>query len=277
MLKFNFLLQSVGIEAQGVRLLRHKHGPEYQRLVYQDAITGHPRFEQYQSGQASPQVIAMIKSSFAIASFVVGPGGHTVFVGLWRLNGTRDTYLPDPYYTTPMPARGGDVVFDLEPMQELSEYRGRIVVDWGAGQRAWVQYADRRDKTITELRRVAEEPAFPGFSRFSCGLHEVDSIPKTWQSPLLFSRGVYLLVHRENGEQYVGSATGSDGFLGRWRAYADGHGGNVGLKELAHGAEQYAVHILETVGSNASIEDVFAIESHWKDKLGSRAHGLNRN
>jgi hypothetical protein len=41
--------------------------------------------------------------------------------------------------------------------------------------------------------------------------------------------GVYLLVHRERAHLYVGSATGGDGFFGRWRRYQNGHGGNVGL------------------------------------------------
>ena len=84
-------------------------------------------------------------------------------------------------------------------------------------------------------------------------------------------------MHRPSGAQYVGSATGADGFLGRWRSYADGHGGNVALRELAHRADDYEVRILETVGSSATLDDVCDLESLWKDKLGSRVQGLNRN
>jgi hypothetical protein len=162
-------------------------------------------------------------------------------------------------------------------MPELDEYCGRIVVDWGGGERAWVQYADRRDKRIIELRRQAEEPPFPGFGRFSSGLHEVESLPTTWLEPLRSTRGVYILVHRDSGAQYVGSATGSDGFLKRWLCYSDGHGGNVALRELGHAADRFDVRILETVGSGAALEDVYALESAWKEKLGSRVQGLNRN
>jgi hypothetical protein len=79
------------------------------------------------------------------------------------------------------------------------------------------------------------------------------------------------------GAQYVGSATGSDGFLGRWRGYSDGHGGNVALRELGHGAEEFDVRILETVGSAATVQDVYDLESLWKEKSGSRVQGLNRN
>jgi hypothetical protein len=55
---------------------------------------------------------------------------------------------------------------------------------------------------------------------------------RRWADVLRSGRGIYLLVHRETGQQYVGSAYGVDGLLGRWKSYADGHGGNVGLKEL---------------------------------------------
>ena len=145
------------------------------------------------------------------------------------------------------------------------------------GERAWVQYAHRRDKEIIELRRRAEEPRFPGFSRFDCSLHEIDTLPATWLEALRTSRGVYLLVDRETGAQYVGSASGEDGFIGRWRGYANGHGGNAAMRDLAYGPDRYRVWVLETVGSSATYQDVCDLESLWKEKLGSRAKGLNRN
>jgi hypothetical protein len=212
-----------------------------------------------------------------IAAFVVDPGGETVFAGLWLVTGCREGHIADPYRVIPLPPREGSVVFQLEAIRELSEYRGRLVVDWGGGERAWTQYANRHDKRIIELRRRAEEIPFTGFARFGCGLQEVDGLPTSWSAPLQSARGVYLLVHTPSGAQYVGAATGADGFLGRWRCYADGHGGNIGLRELAHAADQYDVWILETVGSKATSEDVFTLESLWKEKLGSRAKGLNRN
>jgi hypothetical protein len=89
---------------------------------------------------------------------------------------------------------------------------------------------------------------------------EVDGLPVGWLGPLQATRGVYLLVHRSTGAQYVGSATGADGFLGRWRSYADGHGGNISLKKLGNAADQFDVGILETVSSSAAVEDVIALE-----------------
>ena len=45
----------------------------------------------------------------------------------------------------------------------------------------------------------------------------------------------------------------------------------------AHGPEHYYVRILETVGSGAAYDEVCDLESLWKEKLGSRVKGLNRN
>jgi hypothetical protein len=75
----------------------------------------------------------------------------------------------------------------------------------------------------------------------------------------------------------VGSASGEDGFIGRWRGYANGHGDNTAMRQLAGGAERYQVRVLETVGSGATFEEVCELESLWKEKLGSRVNRLNRN
>jgi hypothetical protein len=86
-----------------------------------------------------------------------------------------------------------------------------------------------------------------------------------------------VLVHRERARLYVGSATGSYGFFGRWRGYQNGHGGNVGLQEIEGRPEDYDVSILETAGSGMDDREVLRLEACWKEKLGSRVHGLNRN
>jgi hypothetical protein len=142
--------------------------------------------------RGNQRVIAQMRSARVLASFVADPSGDTVFVGLWQVNGSRSGHLPDPYPIPPPSPHEGSVIFDLERLDALREYRGRIVIDWGGGERAWVQYADRRDERILEVRRRAEEPGFPGYSRFGCGLHEVDALPSAWLEALRVIRGVYL-------------------------------------------------------------------------------------
>ena len=107
-------------------------------------------------------------------------------------------------------------------------------------------------------------------------LSEIDGMPATWVATLTSTRGVYLLTCPKTREQYVGIASGADGFMGRWREYAaTGHGGNAGLK--SRDPSNYQVSILETVGSGTTTDDLLALETLWKQKLQSREMGLNRN
>jgi hypothetical protein len=72
------------------------------------------------------------------------------------------------------------------------------------------------------------------------------------------------------------SATGQDGFIGRWRRYeANGHGQNVVLRR--RGYRDYSVSILEVASPDMARDDIFARETFWKDKLGVRAQSLNAN
>ena len=90
------------------------------------------------------------------------------------------------------------------------------------------------------------------------------------------SRGVYILTCPRTKEQYVGSASGEDGFWGRWMEYyKTGHGGNQGLK--SRDPSDYQVAILEVAGSAHSHKDILTMEGRWQDKLKSRDMGLNRN
>jgi len=82
--------------------------------------------------------------------------------------------------------------------------------------------------------------------------------------------------------QYIGSASGSNGFWGRWANYAkNGYGGNIELKALLNKDPSYAKNfrysILQTLPSNYTAKQVVAYESLYKEKLGSRVHGLNGN
>jgi hypothetical protein len=87
---------------------------------------------------------------------------------------------------------------------------------------------------------------------------------------------VYLLTCPKTKEQYVGSATGANGFWDRWQQYAEtGHGGNAGLN--SRDPSDYQVSILEVAGSSSIFEDIIAMEQRWKARLRSREMGLNRN
>jgi hypothetical protein len=241
-------------------------------------------FQLYQSTQdPSPRQRSRFRGRYW-ASFVAPPGGGTLFVGLYeaRLIGSVPAGAIDPLTLREVGAEkglGAYDQYDCRPMEELSDYVGRLFVHWGdssSANRAWVQRADQQDKEIVELARVFREEEFPGFTKLIRPLSEIESMPLSWKAVLGSSRGVYLLACPKTREHYVGSAYGEDGFLGRWRAYvANFHGGNVGLRERE--PTDWQVSILEVAGSAATPDDILAMEASWKAKLHSRTIGLNRN
>jgi GIY-YIG catalytic domain len=102
-------------------------------------------------------------------------------------------------------------------------------------------------------------------------------LPRRIKEGLAHWRGVYLITDNCDGARYVGSAYGADNILGRWQSYAkSGHGGNKLLK--LRDARSFSFSILQRVSPDLPAEDVIAIETSWKVRLGTRAPaGLNEN
>ena len=216
----------------------------------------------------------------------LGDGDHTaLFVGAtsvadsWRYDGGRPARMSTPAAMRNsgyMPEVGA-TAYDLAWLPEFDDLVERLVVRWGptASTRAWSQWASRQHKEVVEFRRDAAEPVFPGFATFATTFDDIPLLWPSWRAVLAAVKGVYLLVHPD-GDQYVGSASGEEGFLGRFLEYAaNGHGGNSLLQNRPRA--NYAVSILEVTSSSMSGREIVRRESAWKDKLGSRAHGLNAN
>jgi hypothetical protein len=124
--------------------------------------------------------------------------------------------------------------------------------------------------------RDPADPRFPGFSQFYCDADEVPGLYATWQEILRSVKGVYLLVDKDSGEHYIGSAKGDDSLLGRFMSYAEtNHGGNVELRR--RGKRRYRVSILEVVDTRLPDERIEQIEAAWKAKLMTKDFGLNKN
>jgi hypothetical protein len=273
---FNTILSQAGLPLRDVRLIRHRHaGAARGRTPYELWRDNRPQFELYQSTQ---NILA--RKTFAAsywAVFVVNFNNETMFAGLYaaRYRGLLDQDTPKPHMDG-IDKAGSCDIYELTRQDTLSDLIGTLFINWGAGTRAWIQYAHRHDKPVTELRPAFQEPAFPGFLNFIQPLSTLDNLPRGWVAALQSSRGVYLLTCPKTKEQYVGSATGEEGFWGRWGNYIQtGHGGNVGLKSRE--PSDYQVSILEVAGSSATQEDILAMEGRWQSKLQSPAMGLNRN
>jgi hypothetical protein len=278
LLTFNQLLHAASIDPARtkVRLVRHQDTTVglYFRSLYAawKSEGGQALIEEYQRVQSN--------AIFSVGGYVAGfiatpaPSSQTVFMGLYSVErqSTCPAGMRDPY-------RGNDVsgmhLYDLRRDERFDIYRDRLVIDWGPGTRRWDQWAHNQDKPILAIRE-AVVPPFPGPGEFTADIDSVPSLPPSWRDYLQNTKGIYVLVDKEDGRAYVGSAKGTDSFWGRWMSYArNNHGGNVGMK--ARPNRRYQVSILQVVDVDQSDLAIEYLEARWKRKLLTREHGLNEN
>jgi hypothetical protein len=269
---FNTLLGDEGVSPTDVKLARHQSTGHKARLTPYDLwLADDGRLELYQRIQRRN----LFDDAKFVAQFVATPLSETLFVGMFENCGVGKA---EPGLLDPIGGHdvAGLFLYDLQQSDHLTEYRGRLVVDWGAAFRSWVQRAWKHDKPIIEIRRSTSEPKFPGFLNFRSRLSQLASVPVSWRHTLASVNGVYLLISPDTGKQYVGAAYGEGGFWARWENYlSSGHGGNIRMKELSD--RDYQVCVLEVASSSAGLEQINTMENRWKEKLLSREFGLNNN
>lgn len=273
---FNTILLAADFRLADVRLLRHKDTRATRgRTPYELWRDNRQQFDLYQATQSIENRNRLRAPYWA--SFVGTPSDETLFVGIYSVKNRRllEQDTPKPHMDGVDKADSCDV-YDLTLEHPLSDLVGKLLIDWGPGDRVWIQRADRQDKRITELRTEFKEPDFPGFLNFIEPLSRLDKLPKSWIAVLQSSKGIYLLTCPKTKEQYVGSATGEEGFWRRWQDYIQtGHGGDVALK--SRDPSDYRVSILEVAGTASTMDDIIKMERRWKSKLQSQEMGLNRN
>lgn len=278
---FAGFLAAQGIDATRSRLVRHdEHG-------LRQLARGRAAFDRFVATQRDDTRSPYNRTTLAF-QFVPGPaleGGvqSALFICAHRVGATWIVgdlpRLPYPHQDPTDDAVGAtDRAYELEAVEPLQTWSRRILVAWGsrASTRAWSQWTEANPKPIVEMRRAAEEPHFPGFASLMVRRSALLLLPPTWQAALESVRGVYLLTCPASGRQYVGSAAGADGIWGRWASYAvTGHGGNARL--MRDGVQDWIMSVLELCSPLLTLPEVIDRERHWKDRLGSRAFGLNAN
>ncbi len=171
----------------------------------------------------------------------------------------------------------------------LTDLIGRLVIDWGGGELAWFQkYNKQKPKNILEILPAGYFKEFTNYRDISLTRSELEYLfannsgNSVWQIKLESVDGIYLIINENTGDQYIGSASGVSGIWGRWETYSkDPTGGNERLIEkmkqerLFYKAFRYS--ILEVFPKNLKKDEITRIESLYKQKLGSRAFGLNAN
>ena len=274
---FNMLLKEAGIRPSDVRLLRHKdQRADKGRSPYELWRDDRPAFDSYQSRQSSEPVRRKKLRASYWAAFVTNMNGQDLFAGLYRVGDVKllEQDAPKPERLGDLDKAGSCDVYDLVLADELREFIGKLLIEWGEGKLAWIQRANKQDKVVVELRREFKEDKYPGHTEFILPLSMIGKMPITWQTALSSVKGIYLLTCPTTKEQYIGSATGAKGFYGRWMDYfKTGHGGNVGLK--SKDPSDYQVSILEVAGSEDDQNMILKKEFLWMEKLQSKQMGLN--
>lgn len=242
----------------------------------------HGWLDAYQSYQSRP----VFDGCEYIVSFVGTEGTRARFIGVYRVLGRRDGHqvpLPPgcpyekwqkcPYY------------YDLERVPGFEDLENRIVIEWGRGALAWHQRLSNKE-VLELLPKGRLLPTFRDYLEFTLThaelryVFEHEEANREWRSRLSAVAGIYLILATTDGAQYVGSAHGASGIWGRWSAYAkDGHGGNALLKERVLSQpgypESFTYSILQILPRTLARSEVIEWENRYKEKLGSRATGLN--
>ena len=266
-----------GIPEDGLEVKAYQH-VDHDDISIQEIIDK-GEFEGYQSYHSGD-----VLGRGYVVSFIKEATGLSRFLGVWKVLSERKEYRPDEKRSLS--------IYELNRVAALDEFRDRILIRWPVGRtthrwlrRPWRKYPSIQ---IEEIRQKGFSGDFPGYQNVILQHQDLirlatsQEASQNWVAALKYTRGVYLITDVENGDLYVGSATGAEGIWGRWRDYASStHGGNAVLIDKAANIERYAdrlqYSILETLGSLAGRDDGLRAEQRWKRKLGRKAIVLNAN
>lgn len=182
--------------------------------------------------------------------------------------------------------------FEAEEIPKFKKYYGRLVLKYHNTERAIGRmYSSLMEKleVIEILSTTYDGDEFPGYENIRLSFTQLETIIKNkrsgWIDALRNQKAVYLITDISNGKMYVGSATSQFGMLlKRWSNYiADGHGGNVELKNIVstegidYVRKYFQYSVLENY--NARMDDNYILkrEKWWKETLCTKKYGYNKN
>ena len=278
-LYFSDVLRKVGFDPAKVKLIRHALTDKGFKSCYdKNMVLEYTR--QQKSGFS--------KNYDYWCVFISGKGTLAKLFACYRVgNSVPDT--PDAMpkdFPHPEWFQGENAYFDLEHIDLLKDYEGRLMIDWGNSARMWHQKGTT-EKPIVAIQ-ADEKKVFSGFENLILTYDELKEIVENptiyeaWHTALSSVNAIYLIVDQETGKQYVGSAYGKDGLLGRWSCYVNSlHGNNKLMKELICAYPERYHHfqfsILQILPKTVTDDEVIQTESLYKKKLLTVPFGMNDN
>ena len=259
-------LKTDKLDKAKVKLIRHKDS----RLEYREVIKDKEALLEYQKEQGKE----VFKDTDYIISFIGQESTKSLLFGIFKVGSVHK--------------KNGKYYYDLSEVSIYNELIDRVVIDWGNAAIKWDQWYDKNPKEILEILPKGYLGEFPGLTNFVLDFQELKKLTdnpdanRDWKNHLSSINGIYMILDTKTGNQYIGSAYGKQGIWQRWSDYSKTkHGGNKTLIELCKSDNNYHKHfqytVLQSLPSNLSNKEVIKIENLYKEKFGTRAHGLNEN
>lgn len=213
--------------------------------------------------------------------------GNIVF-GFARLNGYTNRYLLITVSKITHVPKNDYCSYD--PLSEYDGFLGRLIIEVEKGN-AFARYVFNLSRYIGQCKVIQILQAeygttpFPGFGSssfdFSTLKRNIDY--DEWKYPLSSVNGVYMIFDSSNGKKYIGSAYGSQGIYGRWKAYLENgfdeseeesgiYYPNKQLKQIVNHPEKgmdyirnnFIYTIIEVLPFNTDKDQVIQREQYWK-------------
>lgn len=294
-MQFADLLRLQRVDPETTIVMRHRpFEPELRDLLPSLAAEQPKLYNAYQQAQGAPleRLMHSLEHRGTVASFIGTAPREAVFVGLFRIGGSRRLShrgfwrLPENRLLRRLGMQGfrsNDPRttirwFSLTQSAFYRHWAGKLVVSWPGPERSWWR---RCHRNAFDVRAIHEESRLaapmPDWRSLNMRWEQLTLMPRSWRETLSNWRGIYYIFDTRTKRGYVGSAYGPDNILGRWQGYARrGHGGNALLRALDPSTFRFS--ILERLGPDVAIDEVIRVESSWKSRLNTRApFGLNAN
>ena len=184
------------LQKNKVKYIRHKDN----RKEYRELIKNRDDLLKYQSRQSRN----IFKESDYIASFVGIEQSCAVFIGIFKVDGITTT-------------EEGFFKYELNEVQGFDDFKDRLVIDWGKSAITWHQWINSNPKNIIEILPKGYLGEFPGLLNFTLDFEELKKLGENvganreWYLQLSSINGIYLILDKTSGNQYIGSAYGKDG------------------------------------------------------------------
>ncbi|WP_278683986.1 GIY-YIG nuclease family protein [Paraclostridium bifermentans] len=277
---FSDILKKAGLNPSNVKLIRHALTDKGFKSCYDKNMVLEYTCQQKKGFSKGYKYWAV---------FISDNGNYAKLYALYKVgNSVPDTHDMVPLeFPHPEWFKGENSYFDLQYVDYLQEYEGRLIIDWGKSTRMWHQKGTT-EKPVIAIES-ANKQAFPGYENIIISYDKLKEVIdnytdyELWHTALASINAIYLIVDTENGKQYIGSAYGQNGLLGRWSCYVDSlHGNNKSMMELiCNYPERYhyfQFSILQILPKNITNDEVIKIESLWKRKLRTLSpFGMNNN